>query len=247
MCAEVEDGIGLKDLLKVGVVGGEAMVGRGALGEEQTHRIALVAEGRLHADEDITELLAEHQHVLPVRVQIARCLAPGLLEVSVVRGELLVLVDGHAVGDIERWRVVLGLLVVEDGIHEGLRALGDLAHVVPVFLEITQHLLDGSKDVEVGSRADVALVGGKREHRDSKLLVFILLPPKRGPLEQPLGQEVDAVTHGHVPAREPLPAREDDGLNGAVDLGQGHLQGDLHWVEAQLGLLPLLKGLEDQR
>ena len=61
----------LEDVLQVGVVSREAVVGRGAAAEEQAHGVALIAEGGLHADEDVAELLAVHQQLLPVAVQIA--------------------------------------------------------------------------------------------------------------------------------------------------------------------------------
>ena len=75
MSAEVKNGVGAEDLLKVRVVGGEAVVGRGALGEEQAHGVPLVAERWLHADEDVAEPLAVNQQVGTVRVEIARRLA----------------------------------------------------------------------------------------------------------------------------------------------------------------------------
>jgi hypothetical protein len=43
--------------------------------EQQAHRVALVAEGGLHADEDVAELLAEHEQIDDRRS--AACPAPG--------------------------------------------------------------------------------------------------------------------------------------------------------------------------
>ena len=51
--------ISLPDLLEVGVVGGKAVVRAGAAGIQQTHRITLVTEGGLHADEHVAEVAAE--------------------------------------------------------------------------------------------------------------------------------------------------------------------------------------------
>lgn len=57
----------------------------------------LVSEGGLDADEDVAELAPEHEEVLAVRVEVAGSLAPVLDEVPGVGGELLVLLDRHAV------------------------------------------------------------------------------------------------------------------------------------------------------
>ena len=59
MGAEVQRRVGREVVAQVPVEGGEG-VGRGeALLEQEPHRVALVAEGRLDADEDIAEALAE--------------------------------------------------------------------------------------------------------------------------------------------------------------------------------------------
>ena len=52
--------------------------------------VTLVAEGGLHADEDVAEGLAVDEQVLAVAVEVAGGRAPVLLEVGGVRRELLV-------------------------------------------------------------------------------------------------------------------------------------------------------------
>mmetsp|Transcript_30830 Transcript_30830/g.60333 ORF Transcript_30830/g.60333 Transcript_30830/m.60333 type:complete len:829 (-) Transcript_30830:742-3228(-) len=99
--SEVQDGVGAEDLLKVGVVGGETVVGRGRLGEEEAHGVALVTEGGLDADEDVAELLTVHEQVLAVGVEVAGRRAPVVLEVLRVGGQLAILVHVHAVGHVE--------------------------------------------------------------------------------------------------------------------------------------------------
>jgi hypothetical protein len=54
------------------------------------HGVTLVAEGGLHADEDVAEGLAVDEQVLAVAVEVAGRRAPVLLEVGGVRRELLV-------------------------------------------------------------------------------------------------------------------------------------------------------------
>ena len=52
--------------------------------EEQTHRVALIAEGWLHANEDVAEFAAKDEQVLAIRVEVPRCFAPVLFKVSTV-------------------------------------------------------------------------------------------------------------------------------------------------------------------
>ncbi len=101
MGAEVEDCVCLEYLLEVGVVRREAVVETGRLGEEQSHLIVFVPEGGMDADEDVPELLAVDDEVLPVGVEVAGRRSPILLQVLRVRGELVVLVGAHAVGDVQ--------------------------------------------------------------------------------------------------------------------------------------------------
>ena len=78
MGAEVQHRIGAPDLLEIGVVSGEAVVGAGAAGIEQPHRVTLVAEGGLHTNKHVAEVAAKDQQVLAVAVEFARGLTPVL-------------------------------------------------------------------------------------------------------------------------------------------------------------------------
>ena len=244
---EVKDGIGLEDLLQVGVVGGEAVVRTGRLGKEQTHRITLVTERRLDANEHITELLSIHKQILAVRVEVAGSGTPVLLEVLRVRGELIVLIGIHAVGNVEVGRRDLGLGIIEDLRHDGLLAVqGGIANVVSLLLELLEHGLDGIEHIKVGGGTDIALVRGEGEDGNGNLLVLLGLVAELGPLEGTVGEEVDTVGQRDTAAGGTLTSGVDNGLDGTIDLGKRHLKGDLDGVKAELGRLPLLEALEDE-
>eukprot|EP00962_Isochrysis_galbana_P012886 scaffold3665_cov102-Isochrysis_galbana.AAC.3 len=245
--AKVEHGVGAEDLLDVRVVSGEAVVRRGRLGVQQAHRVALIAKRGLHANEDVAKRHAEDEQVLAVGVEVAGRRAPVLLEVLGVRGELLVLGDRHCVRHVEGGRGQRRLLVVQDAVHEVLNRCGHLAHVVAGLLHRLETLKDGAEDVEVGGGAHVALVRGEGEDSDGHLLLDVGLLAEAGPLERPLGQGHHAVRLRDGAAGDAVAAREDEGLDGAVDLGQGHLECHLHRVEAELRVLPLLERLERGR
>ena len=61
MGAEVEHRVGAEAVAQVAVEGREGVGRREAALEEQAHRVALEAEGRLHADEHAAEARAEHE------------------------------------------------------------------------------------------------------------------------------------------------------------------------------------------
>ena len=75
------------------------MVGASAAGIQQAHGIAFVAKGGLHPHKNVAEVTAVNQQVLPVAVEVARGLAPVLLQSLGVRGETFVLLHAHAMSD----------------------------------------------------------------------------------------------------------------------------------------------------
>ena len=69
---EMQQNIGLVSISQPEVKGGKS-VGRGkAALEQQAHRIALVAERRLHTDKNIAEMLSQHKDVTPVGLHPTR-------------------------------------------------------------------------------------------------------------------------------------------------------------------------------
>mmetsp|Transcript_25720 Transcript_25720/g.64239 ORF Transcript_25720/g.64239 Transcript_25720/m.64239 type:complete len:1163 (-) Transcript_25720:603-4091(-) len=244
--AKVENCVGLVDLLEVRVVRGEAVVGAGALGEQEAHRVSLVAKGGLDADEDVTKVLAVDQKVLAVGVEMAGRGAPVLVQGVLVVADLFILRNRHLVGDVELRRGELGLLVVDDLLEELVRGLGDDTDVVALGFEMAEDRKDRVEDVEVCCGTDVALVRGEGEDCDGELLLRGLLLAESAPLESALGDDVDAVLEGDGPAGGAVPAGKDDGLECAVDLRERDLEGDLDGVEAEIRVAPLLGGLEDE-
>mmetsp|Transcript_32068 Transcript_32068/g.81682 ORF Transcript_32068/g.81682 Transcript_32068/m.81682 type:complete len:265 (+) Transcript_32068:361-1155(+) len=221
-------------------------MGRGRLGEEKAHRVTLVAERRLHADEDVAEALPVDQKVLTVRVELTRGGAPVLDKLFRIGAHLAVLVDRHAVLYIEVGGAYASLLVVEDRIHETIGRIGEVAEVVALALQLLADGVDRPEDVEVGGGANVALVGRKGEDRDGQAFVFVGLDAQVGPLEGAVRDKIDAVGKGHGAARHTVTPAIDDRLNGAVDLWERDLQSDLDGVQAKFRALPLLERLKHE-
>mmetsp|Transcript_28419 Transcript_28419/g.47713 ORF Transcript_28419/g.47713 Transcript_28419/m.47713 type:complete len:652 (+) Transcript_28419:1252-3207(+) len=222
-------------------------MGGSRLGEQQAHRVTLVPEGGLHANEDVAVRLPVHEHILPIGVEVAGRWPPVLLQRGRVVTQARVLLHAHLVLDVQLGGVVLSFLVVKHALDEPLLKLGHGAHIVAFRLKHLQHLPDGAEYVEVGSGPHVALVRREGEHGDAQLLLRILLLAQGPPLDGAVGHSLYAVVQ-RVRAPGVLVApREDDRLHATVQLGQGHLEGDLHRVQAEGGVHPLLRGLEHQR
>ena len=244
--AEVQHRVSTPDLLEIGVVGGEAVVGAGAAGVQQPHRVTLVAKGGLNADEDVAEVATEDQQVGAVAVQVAGGLAPVLLEALRVGREAFVFLNAHPVGDGQLRCTLEGLGVLEDRLHQLLGVAGQTADVVALGAHLFHHAVDGAEDVQVGRGADVALVGGEAEDGDCQLLVTAGLDPQGGPTDGPFGNGIHPVLQGVGLAGGVIAAGEHDRLDCAVELGDGDLKGHLNRVQTQVALFPLLSGLEDQ-
>jgi hypothetical protein len=127
--AEVQHGVCLEHLLQVGVVGRKPVVRAGAAAEQQAHRVALVAEGGLHADEHVAKLLAVDEQVVAAAVELAGGLAPVLLQRLAVLAQLGVLAHRHPeAGGWGGWgRGLAGVCVkgwVTDGVEWGLGGKG---------------------------------------------------------------------------------------------------------------------------
>mmetsp|Transcript_15139 Transcript_15139/g.43048 ORF Transcript_15139/g.43048 Transcript_15139/m.43048 type:complete len:671 (-) Transcript_15139:57-2069(-) len=219
----------------------------GRLREQQTHGVALVSERRLHADEDVAKLPSVDKELLTVGVELSGWGSPVLLEGLGVRAEPLVLLDGHLVGDVEVIGVEPLLLIVEDRHDQLLLAGGEVTDVVSILLQVRQHLEDGSEHVQVRSGSDITLVRREREDGDGQLLLGILLLGKRGPLDGPGAEGVDAIRQRVRLSSVGVASGEDDRLNGTIKLRKRNLQGDLNRVDTELAVQPLLGGLEHER
>ena len=247
MGAEVQHRIGLPHLLQIGVVGGEAVVGAGAAGIEQPHRVALVAKGWLHTHKHVAEVAAVDQQVGAVAVQVAGGLAPVFFQALGIGGEPLVFLHAHAVGDRELRCPLKSFRVVDHRLHQRLGRARHVLHVIALGLHLLQHPEDRAEYIQVGRRADVALIRGEAKYRDRQLLFSPGLDPQGGPADCALGDRLNPVLQGVGFTGGVVAAAEHDWLNCAIEFRDGDLQRHLHRVKTEIALLPLLGGLEHQR
>mmetsp|Transcript_27935 Transcript_27935/g.66296 ORF Transcript_27935/g.66296 Transcript_27935/m.66296 type:complete len:513 (-) Transcript_27935:691-2229(-) len=223
------------------------MMRRRGLGKEQPHGVTLVAEGRLHTEEDISEMLAVDQHVATIGVQLSRRRAPVLAQVMGEGAELLVFVHAHTVGDIQVRHGHCCLWVLQNGLLQTLRVVRHILNGVALLLQLSHHCVDAAEDIQVRSSANVALVRGELEDADAQLLLRVGLLAQVCPVHCPGRHRTDAVLHWDGAAAGAIAPREDQRLDGTINLWQGDLESNLHRVKAKLAVLPFRERLEDQR
>ena len=107
--------------------------------------------------------------------------------------------------------------------------------------------MDGSEDIEVGGRADIALVRREAEHRDRQLLVCTGLDSQRRPADGTFSDCIHPVLQGVSLTGGIVAAGENDWLDRSIQLGNGDLQGNLNRMQTEVAVLPLLGGLKHQR
>ena len=128
MRAEVQDGMGAEVLAQPAVERRERVRRRKALLEQEPHRIALVAEGRLHADEDVAEVLAEHEDRAAVRLDLARRGSPLRFDFGEPALAAHVIVDAEC--EPRHWRGTEARCVAaEDLVRAARRRCGHLDRV----------------------------------------------------------------------------------------------------------------------
>ncbi len=171
MGAKVQHRIRPPEFIQEGVVGGKAVVGAGRAGEQQPHRVALVAKGGLHPNKHITKGLTVDQQVFPIGVKVARRWAPVFLQAIGVGGEGLVFPHRHAVGHVQLGALVLGLGIVDHLLHQGLGGVRQVLDIVAILLHGLHHPVDGAKHIQVGGGAHVPLIRGKAKDGDGQFFI----------------------------------------------------------------------------
>ncbi len=245
--AEVQHGVSAEILAQPAVERSEGVGRREALLEQQAHRVALVAEGGLHADEGVAEALAEHEKVAAVALVPARCCTPLPLDLA----EPALLPHVPVRGDARRHVGVgaeAGRVAAGDPLAQGVGALGNL-YVVARSAERAKRIVERRENREVGGGAGAARVRREVEQHDRDLA-----RGARGAAERHELGDTGGEGRGTLRVRRHLapplagcrfrPAAERHRPDRAVQLRDGDHHGGLDRGEAARVGLPLLQGLE---
>ena len=233
---------------------------RKALLEEQAHRIALIAEARLDADEDIPEALAEHEDRGAVALLAAGRGTPLRLDL----GEPALAPDMVAGADPDmdiRHRAIARGIALDDRLAQPIDAVGN-RDAVALGPHRQQRPVQRFEHREIGRRAGVAGIGREVEQHDADLAFGPGRAPQRhqllGPCRQHLGalgadmhvalafagrELAGAAAAGAVPGLFRAPA-EDDRAGRAVELGNRDHDGRFDRQQAAIRRAPLVECLE---
>ena len=248
--AEVQHGVGAEVLADPAVEGGEGMGGGEALLELEAHGVALVAEGGLDTDEDVTEGLAEDEEGTAIGLQATRRRSPLLLDLPQPLLAPDMVVGAHPGVDVGVGAIAGGV-AIDDGLAQHVNGLGHL-DTVAGGLHLPEGVVQGGEDRQVGGGAGVAGVGREVEQHHGDLALGARGLAQAHQALDTLRQNLDTLVVGlHVPrllrqGGVGAPA-EDQGASGAVKLGDGHHHGRLNRHQALIRGLPLLQGLELHR
>ncbi len=161
--------VGAEILVDPAVEGGKGVRGGEAALEQQAHRIALVAEGGLYADEHVAELRAEHEDGLAVALLAARGGAPLALDVGQPVLRTHVLVGGDAGGHVGVRAVQRGV-ALQDGGAQRVHAVWHIDRVAGG-AEALQRVVQGGEYGEVGGGAGRTRIRREVEEHGSNLAV----------------------------------------------------------------------------
>ena len=123
----------------------------------------------------------------------------------------------------------------------------EISDIIPLSLHLFHDGENRAKDIQISGGAHVALIWRERKDGNAHFLLRVLLLGQTRPLERTIRQELHTVRKRNGAARCPFASGIDDRLDGAVNLGERHLERHLHGVEPKLTRLPLLVGLEHER
>ena len=162
--------------------------------EQQPHRVAFVTVGRLDADKHVAELCAGDQYILAVRLELARCRAPFLLDLGQIR-----LGRDNAIGRHEG--VHIGFLAILHGVafdHPAAHLIRILRHfhVIAFGLKPNERAVQRIEHRKELRRAGRAAVGWEVEQHDGELAVLVGRTAQLHQLQHLVGHRLGAFRAG---------------------------------------------------
>ena len=225
-----------------------------ALLEEKTHRVALITESWLDADEDIAEMLAQNQDRRPVGLVNSGRRAPLGFDLRKIFFPADMAIDRNARCDVRRLAEVIGI-AAQDAVAERVDIRRQV-HFIAFALHRGHGVVQRAEHGQMRRGACRAAIGREVEQHDRDLPVRELAAPQADQLVDPSGKHRRALRFAcHVPAAgfratglawHRAPAI-DHRSGGAVDLGQGDHHRRLDRRQPLFARPPFLQALELDR
>mmetsp|Transcript_39753 Transcript_39753/g.44384 ORF Transcript_39753/g.44384 Transcript_39753/m.44384 type:complete len:312 (-) Transcript_39753:1319-2254(-) len=219
----------------------------GRFRKQQAHGIPFIAKGRLDTDKDIAKFLAIDYEILSITIEITRGGSPILFEIFGIRCQIIIFFGTHFVFNIQLGTTDACFGIIQDGFHNFFFRVGGLTNIIPFRFQLSQHGLNGIKDIEVGGGTDISFVGGKGKDRNGNFLVFLFFVFEIRPFEGTIRQQIDTIRERYRSTGGTIPTGKNDRFNGTINFRQRHLEGDLNGMETQFRGLPFFKGLKHKR
>ncbi len=199
MRAEMQHRVGAEILRDPAVEGGEGMRRGEAFLEQQAHRIALIAEGGLHADEHIAEPCAEHMDGTAIALLLAGRRSPLGFDLAKMRLAAHMIVGRNARLDIGQ-RAEPRRIAVDDPVAQRIDAGRHLDGVARL-AHRAKHVVQRGEHRQIGRRAGIAGIGREVEQHDGDLAAADACPAQRHQLFGARHQHLHALGAGmHVAA-----------------------------------------------
>ena len=238
MHPEMQQDIGLPCIAQP-VVELEKRMGRGkAALEQQAHRVALIAEGRLQAHEHIAKLAAQHKDAAAIRLHLAGGGAPDGFNLCQRFGGFH---DGIGIdkGRDIRGLAIAGRIARQNGgaqvIHRGGRV-----HRVTFGSHAVQGVMQTFEHAEIGGRSSRSRIRRKAEQHDPDLLFGIARTAQLAQTQGLFGKNLDPFKAGRhrlainrafagmgaaVAALQPMTPRKDRRIGRAINFRQSDQHG----------------------
>ena len=167
--------------------------------EEQAHRVALIAEGGLDADEDVAETLAQHLNAAAVAVLAAGSRTPGLLDFGEPGLAPHMIGGRNARGDVGI-RAEAGRVALQDAVAERVNRCRHLDLITAVGQRL-QRVVQGLEDREIRRGAGAAGIGREVEQHDRDAALGPLRPAQAHQPGDARGEHpCPLLMHDHQPA-----------------------------------------------
>ena len=245
MGAEVEDGIGREVLAQVAVEGRESMGRREALLEQQPHRVTFVAKGRLDADQNIAEALAQHMDRRAIGLLAAGGWTPLRLDFVQMRFTPHMLISVNAMHHIGIRAEAFGIALEDTRLK--LVDGGGNFDVIAIRFHGGQRVEQRLEHGQEGRRANCTRVWREVEQHDRNLAVVLRCLPQCHLPGDAGGKHCGAFgmhLHAALALVGNRAATEHDTTRRPVEFGDGDHHGGLDRVQSALGVFPFLESLE---
>ena len=227
--------------------------------KEKAHRIALIAKGRLDADENFSKLRAENIKITAIRLNAPWRRAPCLFDLfqpRCMRHDVISRDLGRDIGllPIDR-RIPLQNYLTQ--IINSFR----WGHIIAIFSHCLQSILQTFKDRHIGRRANRACIWWKTKKHDPDIFFRVFFTSQNRKVSSFFHESIDTLwagRHGFYGARSltgvsasitstrPVPTCKHSRICGPINFRQSHKDCRLNRAQALTAIGPLRQGLKLQ-